>query len=85
MTGTLQQINEPNDIAVNIGIGILKRITHSGLSRQIDNNIELFSLTQLLQLLTILQTHFHETVGQEFVALNQKAILDLLFQDTSLF
>jgi len=36
-SGRLQQIDETDQVAPNVGVGVVERITHAGLSRQVND------------------------------------------------
>ena len=48
-SGRLQQIDETDQIAPNVGVGVVERITHAGLSRQVNDAAGLPAREQSLQ------------------------------------
>ena len=43
-----QNIEEADDVAFDVDIGMIDRITHAGLSRQVDHDIEMIFVKQII-------------------------------------
>src|SRR5579859_3576108 len=55
------QVHKSNHIAVNINVGVLQRVSDSGLRGEMDDRAELLSPEQVLNLLPVADIELHET------------------------
>ena len=55
MSTTFEDIHESDNVAVNVGVWIFKRVSHPGLSCKIDDDIEFVLRKQLSQRFTVFQ------------------------------
>ena len=62
MPARLQDVVEPDDVALNIHIGILNAIAHASLDSQVHHNIELVFLEQFINQFAVGNASLHELV-----------------------
>ena len=55
MSATFQNVHEPNQIRIHIGMGIGERIANSGLSRQVNYAVEFVRFEQFPHSFSIFQ------------------------------
>ena len=57
MTAALQHVHEADDVAVNVGMGILERIAHPGLRRKVHDAVEPFFQEETLHARAVRHVH----------------------------
>ncbi len=63
-----ENVDEPHDVAVDIGIGGFQTVTHTRLCSQVAHVIELFPFEKRCQLIAVFKIHPHERVARIFCA-----------------
>src|SRR5690625_6830364 len=57
---------KPSDVAVDISCGLFQRVTHTRLSRQIDNHFKLLLLKQIIDCIAVSQICLDKSVPGVF-------------------
>ena len=58
----LQDVVKPNDVALNVNVGVLDGVPHPRLSRQVDHNVKLILLEQAVHQLAVGNATLHEAI-----------------------
>jgi hypothetical protein len=75
---SLQDVDEPDDVAVDISIRMGQAVTHSCLSGQVADPVEFLQPEQVIQIVPVLQLKFYEPVGRINAAFDNPAGLNVI-------
>ena len=53
MPAALQQVDETDQVGIDVGVRVLKRVPHAGLSRQVDHDVERLGVKNFAQSLAL--------------------------------
>ena len=74
----LQDVEEPNEVTVDVGLGILDGVAHAGLRSEVDHDIEAILGKQVLDERRVAQVTAHEGEAVILVGIRQHAQANLL-------
>mmetsp|Transcript_59449 Transcript_59449/g.140639 ORF Transcript_59449/g.140639 Transcript_59449/m.140639 type:complete len:306 (+) Transcript_59449:1652-2569(+) len=77
VAAAFQDVGEADDVAVDVGVGVLDRVAHPGLRRQVHHPVEALFGKQLGHALAVGHVHLHEAEARLAVQARQAVLLEL--------